>query len=300
VADSTESYVEAESRLELSYEPGPRVFGSVFEKGRGRPVLFIHGQPGSPRDFEKVVPLLADDHRLLMPDRPGYGTSGSEPLSIAQNADVLAELLEELGTGSATLVGHSYGGGIAILLAARRPDLVSGLVLVGSVGSKDSVDGFDHLLAAPVIGDAFSAACLFALASVFPLMGELAAFAPPSLRERLRVSLPDSSYLRWRVFGGTHALRTFVFEQRSLVREIDAISQALEQIEAPTVVIAGDWDVVVHPSAGAKMAASVHGAEFVTVARMGHFVMRDAPRVVADAVRTVEERVDDAFFEGDG
>jgi pimeloyl-ACP methyl ester carboxylesterase len=300
VADSTESYVEAESTLELSYQPELGVFESVLEKGRGRPVLFIHGQPGSPRDFEKVVPLLADDHRLLMPDRPGYGTSGSGALSMAQNAEVFAELLEVAGTGPTTLVGHSYGGGIAILLASRRPDLVSGLVLVGSVGSKDSVDGFDHLLAAPVIGDALSAAALFSLASVFPLMGELAAIAPSSLRERLRVSLPDSSYLSWSVFGGTHALRTFVFEQRSLVREIDAVSQALDQIEAPTVVIAGDWDVVVHPTAGAKLAASVHGAEFVTLARMGHFVMRDAPRVVADAVRTVEERVDEEFFEGDG
>jgi pimeloyl-ACP methyl ester carboxylesterase len=299
VAGPIESSADAEPRLEvLQTQPRERPVLGVSETGRGRAVLFVHGQPGSARDFDQVAPLLAEDHRVLMPDRPGYGASGGRPLSMVGNAEALAGLLEDLGTGRTTLVGHSYGGGIAILLAARRPELVSGLVLVGSVGSKDSVDGFDHLLAAPVVGDALSAASLFALANVFPRIGDLAVLAPAGLRERLRVSLPDSRYLSWTLSGGREILSTFLFEQRSLIREIGVVERALGKIDAPTTVIAGAWDVVVRPSAAASITSSVRGARLVMVPRVGHFVPRDAPEIVADAVRTVERRADSVCRQG--
>jgi pimeloyl-ACP methyl ester carboxylesterase len=299
VAEPITSLADPDSALHSSQrQPVERPRLAVSEQGHGRAVLFIHGQPGSARDFDQVAPLLADDHRLLMPDRPGYGASGGPPLSMVENADALAGVLDDLETGGTTLVGHSYGGGIAILLAARRPELVSGLVLAGSVGGKDSVDAFDHVLAAPVVGDAVSAVSLFALANVFPRIGDAAVLAPAGVRERLRVMLPHSDYLSWNLSDGREVLRTFLFEQRTLVREIGEVERALGQIDTPTVVIAGEWDVVVRPSAAASIASSIRGAELVTVARVGHFVLRDAPEVVADAVRAVEQRAEISRHKG--
>ena len=79
-------------------------------------------------------------------------------------------------------------------------------------------------------------------------------------------------------------------EQRSLVREIEAVEAALGSVRAPTVVISGTWDLVVPPSVSASIAAAIAGSELVSVARTGHFVPRDAPDVVASAVRSVEAR----------
>jgi pimeloyl-ACP methyl ester carboxylesterase len=84
--------------------------------------------------------------------------------------------------------------------------------------------------------------------------------------------------------------RSFVAEQRTLVREIGAVEVSLGSVRAPTIVISGAWDLVVPPSVSASIAAAIPGSELVSVARTGHFVPRDAPDVVATAVRTVESR----------
>jgi pimeloyl-ACP methyl ester carboxylesterase len=267
----------------------PRPF--VIDRGRGRPVLLVHGQPGLGSDWQRVSERLAD-HRLLTVDRPGYGQGGDETLSIAGNADVLAEVLVEQGAAPATVVGHSYGGGIAILLAAAHPELVSGLVLVGSIGRADSVNGLDRVLATPVVGEAVCAVGLFSLGRVLPRVRQAAGSSPHRALAWLRASLPDGSYDKVSSQSGRRVWRSFVAEQRTLVREIAAVEAALGSVQAPTVVISGTWDLVVPPSVSASVAASVAGSELVTVARIGHFVPRDAPEVVAAAVRRVEARAD--------
>lgn len=252
-------------------------------------VLLVHGQPGLGSDFDAVAALLAD-HRLLAPDRPGYGGSGDTPVSMEQNAQLFADLLEAEGAAPATIVGHSYGGGIAILLAARRPDLVSGLVLVSSVGIEGSINRLDHLLATPLIGETLSAAGLYALGRVLPKFRGIASLAPRDLLQRARIVLPDSTYLAVASERGRQTWKSFVAEQRFLLKEIGPIETALEDIRAPTVVLAGAWDVVVPPSVGAAIAAAIRGAELIVVEHVAHFVPRDAPKVVADAVRSVEAR----------
>lgn len=262
----------------------------MSDRGHGPAVLYVHGQPGLGVDFDPVAKLLLDDHRVVAPDRPGYGGSGDRALSMSENATVLAQLVRERSLNPATVVGHSYGGGVAILLAAAHPELVSGLVLVASVGRADSVNAFDHVLAAPLLGETVSAAGLFALGRVLPHLQGLATLAPGDTMARLRVTLPDRRYLEVAAKRGRQVWRSFVFEQRSLLREIASVEGALTCVKAPTVVIAGAWDVVVPPSVAASVAASIPGAELVTVDRVGHFVPRDAPKVIASAVRRLEAR----------
>jgi len=261
----------------------------VVDRGRGDPVLLVHGQPGLGSDWDAVVERLAD-HRLLVVDRPGYGRSGDETRSIEGNAELLGDLLAERGAVPATIVGHSYGGGVAIVLAARRPALVSGLVLVGSVGRADSVNVLDRLLAAPMMGEVLSAAGLFTLGRVLPRLRGVAPVQRHAALEWLRATLPDDRYDRVSAQPGRRVWRSFVAEQRTLMREISAVESALAFVRAPTIVISGGWDLVVPPSVSASIATAIPGAELVTVARTGHFVPRDAPDVVASAVRSVESR----------
>ncbi len=261
----------------------------VVDRGRGAPVLFVHGQPGLGSDWDPVVERL-EDHRVLVVDRPGYGRSGEETLTIAGNAELLAEVVTERDAVPVTVVGHSYGGGVAIELAARRPELVAGLVLVGSIGRADSLNMLDRVLATPVMGEALSAAGLFTLARVLPRVRHLVRPQQHAALAWLRASLPDERYDSVSLQRGRQVWRSFVAEQRFLVREIGAVETALSSVRVPTVVISGTWDLVVPPSVSASIAASIPGSELVSVARTGHFVPRDAPDVVASAVRTVESR----------
>ncbi len=264
----------------------------VVDRGRGAPVLFVHGQPGLGSDWNQVAERLAD-HRVLVVDRPGYGRSGHETLSIEGNAEVLAELVVERAVAPVTVVGHSYGGGVAIELAAHRPELVSGLVLVGSIGRAASLNVFDRLLALPGTGEALSAAGLFTLGRVLPHIRHAVGSQNHVVVEWLRATLPDERYLKVSARRGRQVWRSFVAEQRSLVREIGAVESALDSVRVPTTVISGAWDVVVPPSVSASIAAAIPGSELVSVARTGHFVPRDAPEVVAAAVRSVESRARD-------
>lgn len=261
---------------------------SVTDRGRGPSVVAVHGQPGLAVDFDAVFALLCDDHRVIAADRPGYGANPEGPRGLLGNARWLAELIERRGAAPVTVVGHSYGGGIAILLAAERPDLVSGLVLVGSVGRADSLGTLDRVLALPFAGEALAAAGLVAVGRVLPHLRGLAGRVPVPGRAWLEASLPDRGYAEVASTPGRRVWRSFAFEQRALVQEIGAVEAALPAVSVPAVVVCGTWDVVVPPSVATAVAAAVTGAELVCVARTGHFVPRDAPWVVADAVRRVE------------
>jgi pimeloyl-ACP methyl ester carboxylesterase len=261
---------------------------SVTDRGEGPVVLAVHGQPGSADDWDAVVAELAVDHRVLVPDRPGYGRTGGDALGMAANADRLADLLVDRATGPATIVGHSYGGGIAALMAFRHPEVVSGLVLVGSVGRADSVNVLDHVLALPWAGEFLAAAGLLSFGRLLPRLRGLVTHVPGRRLAWLEANIPDRHL---RDGGrGSQIRRSFVAEQRALVREIIDVESALAHIAVPTVVISGTWDVVVPLSVAATIATDVAGAELVTVPRTGHFVPRDAPQVVAAAVRRVEAR----------
>lgn len=98
----------------------------------GKPLVFIHGTPGSSRDFTRYLAdtLLGRKYRLYAVDRPGYGYSGygvPEPF-IREQAARLADILPD----DAIVVGHSYGGAVASALAMYHPSKVDALVLLAA------------------------------------------------------------------------------------------------------------------------------------------------------------------------
>lgn len=109
----------------------------VDEGPREGPVLLaIHGIPGSVRDFRYLAPQLTDRVRFVRVDLPGFGGSRSFPEaihSLSGRAKVLLALAEHLGLDQFGVVGHSMGGGAALVLASQHPSRVRLLVLVASV-----------------------------------------------------------------------------------------------------------------------------------------------------------------------
>ena len=262
----------------------------VADEGGGEPVLLVHGQPGSAADWDPVAGALRRDHRVLVVDRPGYGASPLEARSMAGNAELLADLVLARVGRPVVVAGHSYGGGVALLMAARRPEAVAGLVLVSSVGTRATVNGMDHLLATPGLGTLLSGLGLFTVGRVLPRVGSLARRLPTAAGERLRLSLPDDRYGAEMSRAGFRLWRSFMAEQRALVAEIGDVEAAIARVGVPTAVVTGTRDVVVPPGASADLAALIPGAELVVAARTGHFVGRDAPATVADAIRRTARR----------
>ena len=101
--------------------------------GTGEPILLIHGLAGSSRTWDDVIPTLAEHHDVIAPDLLGHGES-AKPVgdySLGAFASGLRDFLSVLDVPSVTIVGHSFGGGVAMQLAYQHPHLVDRLVLVG-------------------------------------------------------------------------------------------------------------------------------------------------------------------------
>jgi len=106
------------------------------DAGQGPAVALIHGLLGSHRNWDHLVDALSVERRVIAPDLLGHGAS-AKPMgdySLSAHAAMLRDLFDHLGISSATIVGHSLGGGIALQFAYLFPDRVDQLVLVSSGG----------------------------------------------------------------------------------------------------------------------------------------------------------------------
>jgi pimeloyl-ACP methyl ester carboxylesterase len=107
--------------------------------GDGRPLLFLHGWGLSPRSYLPALRSLADrGHRITAPSLPGFGYSDARrngDHSLNGMADHMIEALDALALPDRLpVVAHSFGAGVSLRIAAVRPDLISGLTLIGPVG----------------------------------------------------------------------------------------------------------------------------------------------------------------------
>lgn len=110
--------------------------------GTGRPVLLIYGLAGHAEEWSETASWLVPEHQVLVPEIRGHGRSDRQPPDVFREAHV-ADIVAWIhfgGGGPVTLVGQSLGGHTAFLVAARHPDLVSGLVVVeADPGPSDAV-----------------------------------------------------------------------------------------------------------------------------------------------------------------
>ena len=130
---------------------------NLSRSGRGPAVCLIHGASGNLNDMTfRLAPALANRFEVIAVDRPGHGLSGLPEgggVSIQRQAALLRGALARIGIERAMLVGHSYGGSVALAWAVDAPETVSGLVLLatpsqvweGGLGLTNDPVSYTHL-----------------------------------------------------------------------------------------------------------------------------------------------------------
>jgi pimeloyl-ACP methyl ester carboxylesterase len=253
--------------------------------GSGTPVVLIHGLPGTAEDFNAVTPLLAG-HRTIAFDRPGFGYSSGGYVSFDRQLQTLDPLLRRLHVARPILVGHSYGGTIALGFAERHPNEVSGLVLVDAAAAGERLGTYDevqaHLvkfLQLPVIHQIANATFAQLLSTVSVKQGDSRAFHPQPVAAAHQRRLLEINTTRGN-------LEAFAGEQLAANGVIALIDRQLGRIELPAVVIQGDDDQLVKPKYGLRLVAMLPEARLEMVSG-GHMAPYTHPRDIAAAVESL-------------
>jgi pimeloyl-ACP methyl ester carboxylesterase len=258
----------------------------VVERGEGPPVVLIHGNMVSQRDFEAsgLMERLARNHRVLAFDRPGFGHS-SRPRdrlwTPAAQADLLHAALAQLGIEQAVVVGHSMGAMVALALGLDHPDNVRRLVLLG--GYYYPTARVDALLTAPVALPVFGDVMRYTVTAVSArlMLKRLvrAMFVPRDVPANFMDTLSREMMLR------PIQLRANAEDAAFMIPQAKANAERYDELRMPVAIFAGADDKVIDPEAHAeRLHRQISGSTLAIVRGAGHMVHYAAPDEVVLAV----------------
>jgi pimeloyl-ACP methyl ester carboxylesterase len=250
--------------------------------------VLLHGQPGTYKDFEKLITELPGLHVIAI-DRPGYGWSRGGWMPYQDEIDLVHELLTQLKLIPAILVGQSFGGSLALGVARRYPQDVAKMILV-----------------APAAGGATSATqdllqARFILFSHWPVVRTVIDLTLGNLIKRAAATAAARDAFTPEPVDPIYEKRLLSVSMTpgnldSLAREeleFDDISRWLDenvpQIRVPSVIIGALGDHLVAIDDVRRLADTLPGSELITVDG-NHMIAYTHPTVVADQIRQAATR----------
>jgi 3-oxoadipate enol-lactonase len=238
----------------------------AFERrGKGAPLLLIHGFPLDHGFWEPFLPYLESNFDLIIPDLHGFGFSdGSEDdFTIEQMASDLAVLLDKLNIQKTFISGHSMGGYVALAFAHAHPEKVLGLGLLASQAMPDAPERKTGRYAtAERVG-------LHGVVEVAGMAEKLS--ANPELIPFFREII-----LRQRPVGIIGALK-------AMAGRPDA-TKFTALFKFPVVLVHGLEDVLIPAERSREMKALMPQAKLIELPGVGHSPMLEAPAVTAQAL----------------
>lgn len=250
------------------------------EAGEGPPILIIHGLGGQLRNFSyALLERLAKKNRVILVDRPGAGHSPRiRGYGIADHAALITRFLDALEIERPIVVGHSFGGAVALALALDHPGHVGRLMLIAPLSQPDMVvrQPFKTFLAAPRwLRELACSTTAIPLAAAIRPRVHRATFAPEP-------TVPDFD----QVGGGVLVLRPATlaagFEEISTAAaQLAAMAARYPRIAIPVRILFGRQDGVLDPTIhGERTAAAIPGAR-LEIVEGGHMLPVTQPDLVA-------------------
>lgn len=258
-----------------------------FEQpGQGPPVVMIHGLPGTHKDFDQVVGLLQGRHVITI-DRPGFGWSQGGWVPYQDQVEVVHEMLTQLRLSPAIVVGHSFGGAVALGLARRYPHDIAKMILVapgaGGVRSQP-MDRFNahyvRFAQLPVIGTVIKVTAGDVIKRLVATDGAGHAFEPAPV---------DPAYER-RLLSVTMTpgnMAAFASDQLEFDDTSRWLDDNVSQIRVPSVIIAALDDKLITIDHPRRLAATLPQTQLLTVDG-NHMIPYTHPDVIAAQVRTLD------------
>jgi pimeloyl-ACP methyl ester carboxylesterase len=260
--------------LNMSIVQAGNVRLNVVERGKGRPLLLVHGYPLDHSMWRGQIDGLADRCRLIAPDLRGFGASGvtAGTVTMEQMADDLAGLLDALKiTEPIVLCGLSMGGYVAWQFALKYRARLAKLILCDTRAAADSPEA-----AAGRLKTADKVLAEGAAPAAEALIPKL--FAPETYQQQPKiVEETRQVILRTKPEGIAGALRGMA--------ERPDVTVQLAQLDVPALLICGEHDGISPPSEMRQIASQMPHAKFVEIANAGHMAPLEQPAAVNAAMR---------------
>ncbi|MCZ4562846.1 alpha/beta fold hydrolase [Rhodococcus sp. IEGM 1401] len=258
------------------------------DRGHGPVLVLVHGLMGSLHDWDPHIEGLSNDFRVIAVDLPGHGESDKVPgdYSLSAHAATIRDLLDSLGIESVTMVGHSYGGGVAMQMLYLFPQMVDGICLIASGGFGQEVNPVLRAAAVPGSGLAIPvAASMVSRAVVGGALGVL---------KRLRLfRLGPGDRRAWGNFASMAdpaTRRAFLSTARSVIdfrgQTVSATRLLANFTDVRALLIWGERDAIIPIShAHAVREHMPDGTTLEVVPGAGHFPHLDEPRRFDSVIR---------------
>ncbi len=253
--------------------------------GSGPLLVLIHGITSSSATWDRVLPRLARRHTVLAPDLLGHGHSYKlrGDYSVGAHANTIRDLLDALGYGEASFVGHSLGGGVALQFAYQYPERIDRLALVAPGGFGREVTLLLRAASVPGSGP------LLALVAWRPIvqagtlltqtLGRLGVHGNTDLEEIGRAYALLANGDSRRAF--IHTLRSVVDHAGQRVSALNRLGQGI-----PLMIVWGERDRVVPARQGMDVHELMPHIHLKVFKHAGHFPHRDDP---TRFVRAIDE-----------
>lgn len=268
---------------------GLRVHYQEFGEDNKPVMILIHGYSASTFTWKSAAPMLADaGFRVIAVDMIGFGFS-SKPAwfdyTLHSQTRVVERFMDRLGIGSAIVVGNSYGGGVAAMLALDYPERVSKLVLVDAVSNNEPMgSAIVNLVKTPILGE---------------VLGAFLVDSKAFVRHRMKTSMAKINHhlvTDARVNGIHRPLRAADGHNSMLYSIRNWQAQRIEHdahlISQPTLLLWGEEDIVIPPHNARTLHRLIPDSRLVMFKNCGHVpheeCTEDFVRVVADFCDTKE------------
>ncbi|MFN3868280.1 MAG: alpha/beta fold hydrolase [Hyphomicrobiaceae bacterium] len=252
------------------------------------PVLLLHGLAASTHSWRHVVPMLAPTNRVIALDLRGFGRSDKpfdQRYSAADQAAHVTSFIERRGLKGITLVGHSFGGAVALVttlgLNARRPGLIRRLVLLDVPAYPQEPTAFVSFLRKPVLPYAL-------LTLVPPELAAALVLSPENEAGSLDLTDVRTYAAPFYEAAARHALISTARQLRpSNWRQIVARYPTIRQ---PTLIVWCDGDNVVPLSSGARLVKALPNARLEVIRGCVHSPQDEKPAALIRLMRAFVER----------